>query len=73
MAFVSMRDLGFNTPHHIFVMNADGTERRNLTGGHPPKGTTGGLLGSADGTQDCFQLAALLPRGHALGHLRDYG
>ena len=32
MAFVSFRDGGFNTPHHIFVMNADGTERRNLTG-----------------------------------------
>ncbi len=32
IAFVSMRDGGFNTPHHIFVMNADGTERRNLTG-----------------------------------------
>ena len=32
MAFVSSRDLGFNTPYHIFVMNADGTERRNLTG-----------------------------------------
>ncbi|MDE0298133.1 MAG: hypothetical protein OXN17_05840 [Candidatus Poribacteria bacterium] len=31
MAFVSFRDGGFNTPHHIFVMNADGTERRNLT------------------------------------------
>ena len=32
IAFVSFRDLGFNTPHHIFIMNADGTERRNLTG-----------------------------------------
>ena len=32
MAFVSFRDLGFNTPHHIFVMNVDGTGRRNLTG-----------------------------------------
>ena len=32
MAFVSFRDGGFNTPHHIFVMNADGTGRRNLTG-----------------------------------------
>ena len=32
IAFVSFRDGGFNTPHHIFVMNADGTERRNLTG-----------------------------------------
>ena len=31
IAFVSMRDGGFNTPRHIFVMNADGTERRNLT------------------------------------------
>ena len=31
MAFVSYRDGGFNTPRHIFVMNADGTERRNLT------------------------------------------
>ena len=31
MAFVSFRDGGFNTPHHIFVMNADGTGRRNLT------------------------------------------
>ena len=31
MAFVSMRDGGFNTPQHIFVMNADGTGRRNLT------------------------------------------
>ena len=32
MAFVSFRDGGFNTPRHIFVMNADGTGRRNLTG-----------------------------------------
>ena len=32
IAFVSMRDGGFNTPHHIIIMNADGTERRNLTG-----------------------------------------
>ena len=32
MAFVSYRDGGFNTPQHIFVMNADGTGRRNLTG-----------------------------------------
>ena len=32
MAFASFRDGGFNTPHHIFVMNADGTGRRNLTG-----------------------------------------
>ncbi len=32
IAFVSMRDGGFNTPHHIFIINADGTERRNLTG-----------------------------------------
>ena len=32
MAFVSSRDGGFNTPRHIFVMNADGTGRRNLTG-----------------------------------------
>ena len=31
MAFTSMRDGGFNSPRHIFVMNADGTERRNLT------------------------------------------
>ena len=31
MAFVSFRDGGFNTPHHIFVMNTDGTGRRNLT------------------------------------------
>ena len=31
MAFVSFHDGGFNTPHHIFVMNADGTGRRNLT------------------------------------------
>ncbi len=32
MAFVSARDGDFNTPWHIFVMNADGTGRRNLTG-----------------------------------------
>ena len=31
IAFVSFRDGGFNTPQHIFVMNADGTGRRNLT------------------------------------------
>ena len=31
ITFVSMRDGGFNTPRHIFVMNADGTGRRNLT------------------------------------------
>ena len=32
IAFVSFRDGGLNDPLHIFVMNADGTERRNLTG-----------------------------------------
>ena len=31
MAFVSYRTGVFNDPLHIFVMNADGTERRNLT------------------------------------------
>ena len=31
IAFVSYRDGGFNDPFHIFVMNADGTGRRNLT------------------------------------------
>ena len=31
IAFVSFRDGGFKTPRHIFVMNADGTGRRNLT------------------------------------------
>ncbi len=32
IAFVSARDGGLFTPQHIFVMNADGKERRNLTG-----------------------------------------
>ena len=32
IAFVSYRTGAFNDPRHIFVMNADGTERRNLTG-----------------------------------------
>ena len=32
IAFVSYRDGGFNDPTQIFVMNADGKERRNLTG-----------------------------------------
>ena len=32
MAFVSFRTGAFNDPRHIFVMNADGTGRRNLTG-----------------------------------------
>ena len=31
IAFVSYRDGGFNDPFHIFVTNADGTGRRNLT------------------------------------------
>ncbi len=31
IAFVSYRDGGFNDPTQIFVMNADGTERYNLT------------------------------------------
>ncbi len=31
MAFVSFRTGAFNDPLHIFVMNADGTGRRNLT------------------------------------------
>ena len=31
IAFVSFRDGGADTPRHIFVMNADGTARRNLT------------------------------------------
>ena len=33
MAFVSFHDGGFNTPWHIFVMNADGTGRSNFTAG----------------------------------------
>ncbi len=32
IAFASFRDGGLNTPLHIFVMNADGKDRRNLTG-----------------------------------------
>ena len=32
IAFVSVRDGNLFTPEHIFVMNADGKERRNLTG-----------------------------------------
>ena len=32
MAFSSYRTGAFNDPHHIFIMNADGSERRNLTG-----------------------------------------
>ena len=32
IAFASFRDGGLNDPLHIFVMNADGKERRNLTG-----------------------------------------
>ena len=32
IAFVSYRDGGFKDPKHIFVMNADGKGRRNLTG-----------------------------------------
>ena len=32
MAFASYRTGAFNDPKHIFVMNADGTGRRNLTG-----------------------------------------
>ena len=32
IAFVSYRTGAFNDPVHIFVMNADGTGRRNLTG-----------------------------------------
>ena len=32
IAFVSYRTGAFNDPLHIFVMNADGTGRRNLTG-----------------------------------------
>ena len=32
IAFVSARDGDLFTPEHIFVMNADGKERRNLTG-----------------------------------------
>ena len=35
IAFRSYRDGGFNTPQHIFVMNADGEGRRNLTGDTP--------------------------------------
>ena len=32
IAFASTRDGRLDTPEHIFVMNADGKERRNLTG-----------------------------------------
>ena len=32
IAFASTRDGRLDTPQHIFVMNADGKERRNLTG-----------------------------------------
>jgi Tol biopolymer transport system component len=32
IVFTSFRDGGFNDPEHVFVMNADGQGRRNLTG-----------------------------------------
>ena len=35
MAFESLRTGDFNDPRHIFVMNADGTGRRNLTADTP--------------------------------------
>ena len=44
---------GFNTPWHIFVMNADGTEGA-ISLRHPPKGQLGSYL-VARRTQDCFK------------------
>ena len=53
IAFVSMRDGGFNTPQHIFVMNADGTERRNLTADTPLRRNWGPTW-SPDGRKIAF-------------------
>ena len=63
IAFESYRDGGFNTPHHIFVMNADGSARRNLTGrSHPPRTQRVSYL-VAGWTQDCLQFVSpLRPR-----------
>ena len=63
IAFVSARDGGFNTPHHIFIMNADGTERRNLTGDTHLRDNWGPSW-TPDGHKIAFSSRRLFRNGH---------
>ena len=63
IAFVSARDGAFNTPWHIFVMNADGTGRRNLTGDTHLRDNWGPSW-SPDGREIAFSSRRLFREGH---------
>ena len=84
IAFVSVRDGGLVTPEHIFVMNADGKERRNLTGDtdltknqHPTWSPDGSMI--AFHSQHIFapglryQIYAITAEGEELEKLTEEG
>ena len=62
IAFYSYRDGGFRTPKHIFVMNADGSGRRNLTGDTHLR-TSKFPSCSPDGSKIAFQSQRLFREG----------